>query len=136
MILYFQKKFRPVLALFFAVLALALLNQKMAFLIAINSNFIIVVNGILLLIAVFNFKRISEIDLSQPHAMVRSVMTGTMIKFIIFGGAALWYASQKKAPIGNINLMAAMGLYLIYTWLEIGWTKIKHDPKNESIAKS
>jgi hypothetical protein len=59
--------------------------------------------------------------------MVRSVMTGAMLKFIIFGGAALWYAIQKKAPIGNYNLMIAMVLYLLYTWIEIGWTKIKKD---------
>jgi hypothetical protein len=128
--LYFQQKFRPVLALFFAVIALALLNQKMSILNAINSNFIIVVNLILLTLALFNFQRISKVDLSKPHAMVRSVMMGTMIKFIIFGGAALWYAIQKKAPIGNLNLIIAMGLYLLYTWIEIGWTKIKQEPKN------
>ena len=97
---------------------------------AINSNFIIVVNLILFTMAIFNFKRISQVDLNNPNAMVRSVMTGTMLKFIIFGGAALWYATQKKAPIGTNNLMIAMGLYLLYTWIEIGWTKIKQDPKN------
>ncbi len=125
--LYFQKKFRPVIALFFAVLTLAIILQQMNIPIAINSNFIRIVNGVLFLIALFNYKRISQVDLSKPNAMVRSVMTGTMIKFIIFGGAALWYATQKKAPIGNINLLIAMGLYLLYTWLEIGWTKINKD---------
>jgi hypothetical protein len=54
-------------------------------------------------------------------------MTGAMIKFIIFGGAAIWYSIQKKAPIGNYNLMIAMALYLLYTWIEIGWTRIKKD---------
>jgi hypothetical protein len=125
--LYFQNKFRPVLALFFAVIALALLIQKVSIPLTINSNFIIVVNVILLTMALFNFQRINKVDLSKPHAMVRSVMTGTMIKFIIFGGAALWYATQKKAPIGNLNLIIAMGLYLLYSWIEIGWTKIKKD---------
>jgi hypothetical protein len=125
--LCFQNKFRPVLALFFAVISLALLIQKVSIPLTINSNFIIVVNVILFTMALFNFQRISKVDLSKPHAMVRSVMTGTMIKFIIFGGAALWYATQKKAPIGNLNLIIAMGLYLLYSWIEIGWTKIKKD---------
>ena len=125
--IYFQKKFLPVFALFFAVLALSLLQQNWFVLIAINSNFILVVNGILFMIAFFNFKRISQVDLSKPNVMVRSVMTGAMLKFIIFGGAALWYVIQKKAPIGNYNLMIAMALYLLYTWIEIGWTKIKKD---------
>jgi hypothetical protein len=127
MILYFQKKFRPVLALFFAVIALALLIQNVSIPLTINPDFIMVVNLILFTMALFNFKRISQIDLNNPNAMVRSFMTGTMLKFIVFGGAALWYATQKKAPIGTNNLLIAMGLYLLYTWIEIGWTKIKKD---------
>ena len=125
--LYFQKKFRPVLALFFAVIALAVLTQIVSIPFTINSNFILVVNLILFTMALFNFKRISQLDLNNPNAMVRSVMTGTMLKFIVFGGGALWYATQKKAPIGTNNLFIAMGLYLLYTWMEIGWTKIKKD---------
>jgi hypothetical protein len=127
MILYFQKKFRPAIALFLAVLSLSFILQQTNILNTFKSDFIRIVNGILFLIAVFNFQRINKVDLSKPHAMVRSVMTGTMIKFIIFGGAALWYATQKKAPIGNLNLIIAMGLYLLYSWIETGWTKIKKD---------
>jgi len=127
MILYFQKKFRPVLALFFAVNALALLIQNVSIPLTINPDFIMVVNLIFFIMALFNFKRISQIDLNNPNAMVRSVMMGTMLKFIVFGGAALWYATPKKAPIGTNNLLITMGLYLLYTWIEIGWTKIKKD---------
>lgn len=125
--LYSQKKFLPVLALFFAMTAIALLQQKMLSLNSINTYFILVVNAILFVMAIFNFKRISQVDINNPNAMVRSVMAGTMIKFIVFGGAALWYATQKKAPIGTNNLFIVMGLYLLYTWIEIGWTKISKD---------
>ena len=127
MIVFFQKKFIPVFALFFAILVLVLMQQKIAIQIPINSNFIIIVNSIFFVIALVNFKRISQLDVSNPNKMVRSVITGTMIKFIIIGGAALWYAIQKKAPLGTYNLLIAMGLYLWYTWIEIGWTKIKKD---------
>ena len=125
--LYFQKNFRPVFALFFAVLALALIQLKLPLHSSINSSFIIIVNSILFVIALINYKRLSQVDLSNPNRMVRSVMVGTMLKFIVFGGAALWYATQKKAPIGIYNLLIAMGLYLWYTWIEIGWTKIKKE---------
>jgi hypothetical protein len=125
--LYFQKNFRPVFALFFAVLALVFIQQKMAIQLPINGMFIIAVNSMLFSMALFNFKRVSQVDVKNPNAMVRSVMTGTMLKFIVFGGAALWYATQKKAPIGTNNLFIAMGLYLLYTWIEIGWTKSKKD---------
>ena len=127
MIVFFQKKFIPVFALFFAILVLVLMQQKIAIQIPVNSNFIIIVNSILFVIALVNFKRISQLDVSNPNKKVRSVITGTMIKFIIIGGAALWYAIQKKAPLGTYNLLIAMGLYLWYTWIEIGWTKIKKD---------
>ena len=125
--LYFQKKFRPIFALFFAALAIAVSLQKIPFLVRVNGNFIIVVNGILFVLALINYFRLSKLDRNNPNAMVRSMMSGTMIKFIVFGGAALWYATQKKAPIGIYNLLIAMGLYLWYTWIEIGWTKIKKD---------
>ena len=127
MTIYFQKQFRPVFALFFAVLALVLLQQKLAIQLPINGLFVMVVNAMLFSMALFNFKRISQVDVNNPNAMVRSVMTGTMLKFIVFGGAALWYATQKKAPIGTNNLFIAMGLYLLYTWIETGWTKSKKD---------
>ncbi len=125
--LYFQKNFRPVFALFFAIFILALIQIKFPLHSAINSSFIIIVNIILFIIALINYKRISQVDVNNPNRMVRSVMIGTMLKFIVFGGAALWYATQKKAPIGIYNLLIAMGLYLWYTWIEIGWTKIKKD---------
>ena len=125
--IYFQKKFLPAFALFFAVLTLALILQQMNVLVSLNIIFIRIVNGILFLIALINYKRLSQVDLSKPNVMVRSVMMGTMLKFIVFGGAALLYATQKKAPIGIYNLLIAMGLYLSYTWIEIGWTKIKKD---------
>jgi hypothetical protein len=125
--LYFQKNFRPVFAVFFAVLSLALIQLKLPLHSAINSSFIIIVNSILFVIALINYKRLSQVDLSNPNRMVRSVMLGTMLKFIVFGGAALWYATQKKAPIGIYNLIIAMALYLLYTWIEIGWTRINKD---------
>ncbi len=125
--LYFQKSFRPVFALFFAVIALVLIQQKLAIQLPINGIFVLAVNGMLFSMALFNYKRVSQVDVKNPNAMVRSVMTGTMLKFIVFGGAALWYATQKKAPIGTNNLFIAMGLYLMYTWFEIGWTKTKKE---------
>jgi predicted ABC-type exoprotein transport system permease subunit len=125
--LYFQKKFRPVFALFFAVFTIALLLLNSPLLVRVNGFFILVVNGILFVLALINYLRLSKLDKNNPNALVRSMMSGTMIKFIVFGGAALWYALQKKAPIGTYNLLIAMGLYLWYSWIEIGWTKIKKD---------
>jgi len=120
------KKLLPVLLLF------ALTNAVLIFSYAyfkdstvFKFNFILVVNLMLLSMSIFNFFRLKMIVASNPNAMVRSVMLGTLIKMVVFAGAALAYATQKKAAVGYPTLLSCMGLYLVYTWLEMGWTKIK-----------
>lgn len=120
------KKLLPVLLLF------ALTNAVLIFSYAyfkdstvFKFNFILVVNLMLLSMSIFNFFRLKMIVASNPNVMVRSVMLGTLIKMVVFAGAALAYATQKKAAVGYPTLLACMGLYLVYTWLEMGWTKIK-----------
>ena len=88
-------------------------------------RFIMVVNLMLFMMSVFSFNRIRKIDYSNPRSVVNSVMIGTLLKMVVFAGAALAYASQKQAPVGMPTLLASMGLYLIYTWLEISWTRNK-----------
>lgn len=87
-------------------------------------KFIMVVNLMLFSMSIYSYIRLRKVDFSKPSAMVRSVMVGTLLKMVIFAGAALAYATQKKAPVGYPTLLSSMGLYLIYTWLEISWTKI------------
>jgi hypothetical protein len=88
-------------------------------------KFIMVVNLMLFMMSVFSFYRIRKIDYSNPRSVVNSVMIGTLLKMVVFAGAALAYASQKIPPVGMPTLLCSMGLYLIYTWLEISWTRNK-----------
>ena len=46
-------------------------------------------------------------------------MMGTLLKLIVFAGAALTYLKQAKVPVGYPTLLSSMALYLAYTWLEI-----------------
>ena len=61
-------------------------------------------------------------DLSKPNQMVQSVMMGTLVKMMIFAIAALIYSRQNLGPVGLITLFISMGIYLMYTVLEIQWT--------------
>jgi len=88
-------------------------------------KFIMAVNLMLFFMSIFNFFRLIKMDATNPHAMVRSVMVGTLLKMLVFAGAALAYATQKKVPVGMPTLVTSMALYLLYTWLEIRWTQIK-----------
>jgi hypothetical protein len=88
----------------------------------IKLSFILVVNLMLFVLALFNFWRIQKMDLSKPNQMVQSVMMGTLFKMMIFAIAALIYSRQNLGPVGLITLFISMGIYLMYTFLEIQWT--------------
>jgi hypothetical protein len=93
--------------------------------IVVKIKFLMAVNLMLFVVSIINYIRLLRLNLNNPNAVFRSVMVGTMIKMIIFAGAALAYASQKNAPVGIPTLLISMGLYLIYNWIEVSWSKIK-----------
>ena len=119
------KQLLPILFIF--VLANAILLTANSFYpeYIVKFEFVMAVNLMLFMMSIFNFNRIRKIDFNNPRSVVNSVMIGTLLKMVIFAGAALAYATQKKAPIGMPSLLSSMGLYLIYTWLEIRWTQTK-----------
>ena len=120
-----RKQLAPILFLFvFANTVLIFTYSYYGVSTSFNLKFIMVLNLILFSMSIYNYIRLRKMDASKPSAMVRSVMVGTLLKMMIFAGAALAYATQKKAPVGYPTLLSSMGLYLIYTWIEISWTKI------------
>jgi hypothetical protein len=84
--------------------------------------FVLVVNGMLFALSLLNFRRVQKMDIHKPNQMVQSVMLGTLIKMMVFAVAALVYSKQQKGPVGLITLLISMGLYLVYTYVEIQWT--------------
>ncbi len=121
----FYKKFLPILTLFVFTIAACLSIKYIIPLYVIKIDFILVVNFMLFVLSYFNFKRINKMDISKPTSMVQSVMLGSLLKMVVFAGAALVYATQKKSPVGIATLLVSMALYLLYTWLEIQWTTKK-----------
>jgi hypothetical protein len=113
----------PVLFVFVIVNAVLLTAHSLLTEQFVKYEFVMAVNLMLLMMSIFNFNRIRKVDMKNPRAMVNSVMIGTLLKMVIFAGAALFYATQKKAPVGMPTLLTSMGLYLVYTWLEIRWTQ-------------
>ena len=120
-----RKQLAPILFLFvFANTVLIFTYSYYGVSTSFNLKFIMVLNLMLFSMSIYNYIRLRRMDASKPSAMVRSVMVGTLLKMVIFAGAALAYATQKKAPVGYPTLLSSMGLYLIYTWIELSWTKI------------
>lgn len=117
-----NKKFLPITALFVLMNTIGLFCIYFFPIKGIKLSFILVVNLMLFILALFNFWRIQKMDLSKPNQMVQSVMMGTLVKMMIFAIAALIYSRQNLGPVGLITLFISMGIYLMYTFLEIQWT--------------
>jgi hypothetical protein len=117
------KHLLPVLFVFVIVNAILLSAHSLLAEQYVKYEFVMAVNLMLLMMSIFNFNRIRKVDMNNPRALVNSVMIGTILKMVVFAGAALFYATQKKAPVGMPTLLSSMCLYLVYTWLEIKWTQ-------------
>jgi len=120
------KHFVPVMITFILLALVLYVYQQLAssgvlVIASLKVSFLMAVNLMLFMMAVVNFIRINKIDKSNPNAMVRSVILGTLLKMVVFIGAAIIYVKQTNVPVGMVTLLASMGLYLIYTWLEIKW---------------
>ena len=120
--MYSFKKFLPVLALFMFINAIGLYSINFLPIEGVKIPFVLVVNGMLFTLSLLNFRRVQKMDIHKPNQMVQSVMLGTLIKMMVFAVAALVYSKQQKGPVGLITLLISMGLYLVYTYLEIQWT--------------
>lgn len=120
--MYSFKKFLPVLALFMFINAIGLYSINFLPIEGVKMPFVLVVNGMLFALSLLNFRRVQKMDIHKPNQMVQSVMLGTLIKMMVFAVAALVYSKQQKGPVGFITLLISMGLYLVYTYVEIQWT--------------
>jgi hypothetical protein len=92
---------------------------------ALKRNFLLIVNTMLAALSLVNFFRIQKMSATNPSAMVRSVMVGTLLKMMFFAIAALVYAKTQTTKVGVPTLLASMIMYVIYTWSEIQWATKK-----------
>jgi len=53
-------------------------------------------------------------------------MLGTLLKLGVFAIAALIYAKTQETKVGIPTLSVCMGIYLLYSWLEIRWATKKN----------
>lgn len=86
----------------------------------IDSNVLIVGNTLLFLITFFSFLLAQRgLNNPNPHAFVRSVYMSVMLKLFICIITAFVYISIYKSNLNKPALFICMGLYLVYTFLEV-----------------
>ena len=115
----FFKKNLTAFVLFMVVLVAGQTIIFNGFYVPVKINFVLTVNMMLFAMVYLNYIRLQRVDKTNPNALIRSVILGTLFKLIVFAGAALTYVKQANEPVGYPTLLASMALYLAYTWLEI-----------------
>jgi hypothetical protein len=112
--------FSPVVLLFislngFFIIGRNLLNRWNA-----DQEVLIIGNLLLFIITLITFfLAIRAMDNPNPQVFIRSVYGSIMIKMFICIIAALIYIATFKTQINKLALFTCMGLYLVYTFLEV-----------------
>ncbi|HRH50929.1 MAG TPA: hypothetical protein PLP23_19420 [Panacibacter sp.] len=77
-------------------------------------------NSILFFLSVvIYFMQKKSLQNPNPNVFVRSVMAGTFIKLVVIAGAVIIYLLSAGENKSNYAVLAAMGLYFVYTFIEV-----------------
>lgn len=126
--------FLPLLWAFLLVSLAAILFKSYAEKAAINTAVVIGANLILFVLAVIGLNmQIKSLSNINPHAMVRGVMGSVVLKLFVLGTAAFIYLYNAGEAKSVNALFIGMGLYIVYTWLEVRISmQLKPPAKNGS----
>ena len=115
-----RKAFIPVIVLFTILTAFFIIGRSLLLSWGADQNVLLIGNFILFLVTVLSFTTAAKgIDAKNPHDFVRSVYGSIMIKLFLFIIAAFIYIAIYKKDLNKPALFTLMGLYLVYTFVEV-----------------
>ncbi|HEX2607968.1 MAG TPA: hypothetical protein VHK91_11335 [Flavisolibacter sp.] len=126
------KQFFPVILIFIIVNGFVISGHNMLTRWGMDQDVMIIGNLLLFLITLLSFMMaISGLKNPNPHAFVRSVYSSIMLKLFACVIAAFIYISLFKDQLSKPALFACMGLYLVYTFIEVSLLmKLLRESKN------
>lgn len=86
----------------------------------IDTDVVIIANALLCLLAslaILMHKKAAANP--NPNAFVRSILTATVLKLFVIAGATFIYIAMAKETKSVNALFVGMGLYFIYTFIEV-----------------
>jgi hypothetical protein len=114
------KGFLPVILVFIVLNGFFISAKNMLQRWNVDQDVVIIGNALLFIITIISFLLAQRgLNHSNPHAFVRSVYMSVMLKLFICIIAAFIYISMFKAGLNKPALFTCMGLYLVYTFLEV-----------------
>ena len=115
-----KRPFSPVILLFIILNALFLTGQNTLERWNVDHKVLIAGNILLFVITLISFLLAQRgLKSSNTHVFIRAVIGSIMIKLFVSVIAAFIYISIFKKQINKPALFTCMGLYLIYTFLEV-----------------
>ena len=86
----------------------------------INSKIVLSANLFLCVISMMNvYFQHKNSQNPNPNAVIRGVMAGTFLKLFVLAAATLIYLFNAGEDRSVNAVFVGMGLYIIYTWLEV-----------------
>ncbi|HET6994650.1 MAG TPA: hypothetical protein VFI06_06695 [Chitinophagaceae bacterium] len=123
---------RPMILVFIVVNALLIAGKNMLNRWGIDQEVAIIGNLILFLVtlAAFLISR-KSLKSDNPHVFVRAMYSSFMIKLFVCAVVAFTYFMMAKPNINKPGLVFCMGLYIVYTVIEVSsLTKLLRKKKN------
>jgi hypothetical protein len=115
-----KKPFSPVILLFIILNALFLTGRNTLERWNVDQKVLIAGNVLLFVITLVSFLLAQRgLKSSNTHVFIRAVIGSIMIKLFVSIIAAFIYISIFKKQINKPALFTCMGLYLIYTFMEV-----------------
>lgn len=114
------KSFIPVVFFFIVLNAFFISGKNMLARWGADQDVMIIGNLLLFIITLLSFLLAQKgLKNPNPHAFVRSVYSSMMIKLFICIIAAFIYISMYRDNLNKAALFTCMGLYLVYTFMEV-----------------
>ena len=98
----------------------------------VDGNIVAVGNTLIFVVTFLSFTLAQRgLNNQNPYAFVRSIYASVMLKLFVCIIAAFIYISIYKTKLNKPALFLCMGLYLVYTFLEVaGLTRLLKQKRN------
>jgi Ca2+/Na+ antiporter len=114
------KAFLPVIILFVVLNGFFVSGKNMLHRWNVDQEVVIYGNLLLFIITLISWLLAQNgLRNPNPHAFTRSVYMSVMLKLFVCMIAAFVYISTNKSNLNKPGLFVCMGLYLVYTFLEV-----------------
>lgn len=116
----YRKLTRPLVIVYIVTTALFLAFRSGLEIIKMDVTVLICANLLLFVVSMLIlYLQMKNLTNPNPNAMVRGVIGGTFLKLFALGAAVIIYLLAAGSNRSVNAVLGGMGLYIIYTWLEV-----------------